>query len=840
MNITYESIRAAITEEQMEAQLALENEAMEHGNKLYREMRAKGKYTQGDAGHHAIIKTLGHMVPHVRDYLDQKLGRRNDVKKFLQEAYTLYQMEAEELAFITINTVFAHMEHSTLQDLSFRITNRILDTIEYRRFKEFGEGEKKGGLCAVITDRCKSHNEEHRRKVILGAKRKLAQIEDIEIENDFKILIGKKMIELMIDSTGLVKQENLKRRRNKQKECYIVATPELDAWLDKLDKGLEWQSPYHYPTIVPPRPWTNLFEGGYWSERGGRPIPFAQTKTKEARQRLAQEDLTQIMDLVNICQNTAWKVDAWMLDVAERMKHLPYDFADIPTGEKNLPPQPVETEEMEAFKASDPEAFEVWKVSRAKAWSKFHQNKSKRRAFGQKLFVARKFVDYDRIYFPMQLDFRGRAYPIPRYLNPQGDDFTRSLLTFADGKELGEDGMYWLMIHLAGMAGVDKVSMSDRIQWVEENAHWIAKCVASPMEYTEWSDMSKPWQFLAAAREYMLAREAKEQGVPFVTHLPVQVDGSNNGSQHFAAMLKDIPSAEAVCLLPADKPADVYQIVADNMIPELEQIAKAGNQESRLLAKAWLTAGIDRKLCKTPTMTVPYGVTKRGMEDQIEDYLDKYEMKHDGMPYLSLPSGIKQRDAVVFLAKLMYKHIGRVLPSAYGAMEWMKAVVKEFTKVTNKSLIWRTPSGFTMIQDCRKRKTKRVDTFMGEVRLQLSVEQDTKTMNTVKAVSGISPNVVHSLDSSHMMLTVGECHKMGVESFSLIHDSYGTVACDIPIMNQVLRSVFCQLYSGTNMLAEFKRQVEEQSEGFEVEYPEPPAQGELDVSQVMYSPYFFA
>ncbi len=59
-------------------------------------------------------------------------------------------------------------------------------------------------------------------------------------------------------------------------------------------------------------------------------------------------------------------------------------------------------------------------------------------------------------------------------------------------------------------------------------------------------------------------------------------------------------------------------------------------------------------------------------------------------------------------------------------------------------------------------------------------------------------------------------------------------------MNQILRSVFCRMYGDTNMLAEFKRQIEEQSEGFDVEYPEPPTQGGLDVSQVMYSQYFFA
>lgn len=43
---------------------------------------------------------------------------------------------------------------------------------------------------------------------------------------------------------------------------------------------------------------------------------------------------------------------------------------------------------------------------------------------------------------------RGRAYPIPPYLNHLGDDLSRGLLQFAHGRELGESGLRWLFIHV--------------------------------------------------------------------------------------------------------------------------------------------------------------------------------------------------------------------------------------------------------------------------------------------------------------------------------------------------------------------------------------------------------
>lgn len=48
------------------------------------------------------------------------------------------------------------------------------------------------------------------------------------------------------------------------------------------------------------------------------------------------------------------------------------------------------------------------------------------------LKLAQEFSKYDEIYFPMNIDFRGRVYPLPTGLNPQGDDMTKGLLQYAN------------------------------------------------------------------------------------------------------------------------------------------------------------------------------------------------------------------------------------------------------------------------------------------------------------------------------------------------------------------------------------------------------------------------
>jgi len=43
------------------------------------------------------------------------------------------------------------------------------------------------------------------------------------------------------------------------------------------------------------------------------------------------------------------------------------------------------------------------------------------------------FKNVDQIYFPHNMDFRGRVYPIPPHLNHMGADVNRGLLEFAEG-----------------------------------------------------------------------------------------------------------------------------------------------------------------------------------------------------------------------------------------------------------------------------------------------------------------------------------------------------------------------------------------------------------------------
>jgi DNA-directed RNA polymerase len=86
------------------------------------------------------------------------------------------------------------------------------------------------------------------------------------------------------------------------------------------------------------------------------------------------------------------------------------------------------------------------------------------------------------LYFPHNVDFRGRAYPIPPHLNHLGDDLSRSLLMFAEEKALGERGLRWLKIHLANLYGFDKGNFDERETFVMQHLDDIYDSAEKPLE----------------------------------------------------------------------------------------------------------------------------------------------------------------------------------------------------------------------------------------------------------------------------------------------------------------------------------------------------------------------
>lgn len=333
------------------------------------------------------------------------------------------------------------------------------------------------------------------------------------------------------------------------------------------------------------------------------------------------------------------------------------------------------------------------------------------------------------------MDFRGRAYPVPPHLNHIGDDLSRGLLRFAEGKPLGERGWRWLKIHLANLYGYDKANFDDRERWVMERLDEIRDSAKNPMDGRRWwMGADDPWQCLAVCFEIV---EALESGNPvtFVSSLPVHQDGTCNGLQHYAAMGGDSAGAAQVNLAPVEKPSDVYTFVKEKVELRVDADAEAGNE----LAKA-LQGKITRKVVKQTVMTTVYGVTFIGARDQILKQLEDrgdvpYNLCYKAAGYLARQvldcigdtfTGAKNiQNYLNLCARLISKSISparfeqRVQERAQlrlakkkgnSAKSKKTSLFTKYKKEQMTSVIWTTALGLPIVQPYRKQARKQLCT----------------------------------------------------------------------------------------------------------------------------------
>jgi DNA-directed RNA polymerase len=279
-----------------------------------------------------------------------------------------------------------------------------------------------------------------------------------------------------------------------------------------------------------------------------------------------------------------------------------------------------------------------------------------------------------------------------------------------------------------------------------------------------------------------------------------------------------------------DKPEDLYTMVA-NVAMELLNNGFGGDEvkDSR---DYWIAnGGVTRKLAKRNTMTTPYGVTRFGMRDQlIEDFKGVYGF-----------SMIKHAN---YLSTLTYESIKTVVKAASEGMAYLRAVaskVMSYNPKTLATLNWTAPNGFHAIQVYANEKTKsiRIPSSVGAMTIKLPSETSQLLRpNKQRNISAFSPNFIHSIDASHLCMTVDAMSKQyNVKNYAMIHDSFGVDANNASILRRTLREQFVKLYTLNDPLTQL---VEHYANfGFDISQIPKPSMGTYDINEVLHSEYFF-
>lgn len=563
--------------------------------------------------------------------------------------------------------------------------------------------------------------------------------------------------------------------------------------------------PQLLPMLVKPRPWKNWKSGGYYYTQS------TLIRSKDSPEQIAYlkavsdaNAIGTVYDGLNVLGETPWTVNGPIFEVMSKVWNSGKPFLDIPGIQEKLtliPPPPRE---------ADPSVHREWKLKNKELANKFSSNRSVRCDSNYKLEIARAFLG-EKFYFPHNLDFRGRAYPLSPHFNHLGNDMSRGLLLFWNGKRLGPEGYRWLKVHLSNLFGFDKASLAERVEFADKHIEEIKQSAENPLsEGAWWTKAEKPWQALATCMELNEAMKL-ENPEDFISHQPVHQDGTCNGLQHYAALGGDVDGAAQVNLVPNERPQDVYLHVAKLVIARLESAAANGDEIAAVLKDK-----ITRKVVKQTVMTNVYGVTYVGATFQIDKQLSNI---FDDRKY--------SLELSKYLTKHVFGAVRELFQGAHLIQDWLGECAKRISKsirldVDEKSfkngnkpdfmtsVIWTTPLGLPIVQPYRETSKKQVTTNLQTV--FISDPFGVNPINARRQKAGFPPNFIHSLDASHMMLSAAECGKNGLD-FASVHDSYWSHACDIDRMNVLLREQFIKLHE-VDLIERLKNEFDERYKNY--------------------------
>lgn len=795
------------------------------GVERFRRMDAKAAKTRAhetSAGSLLLKNLVQPIAEHMDLYIRGELPnrRRKPYVKLLEtlDTYKIAMFTVQGLLDAVINFADNPVKMTAL---SVKIGMRCEDELRFMKFN----AEKPAYYESLIADfsRKNTVNYDHKRRV-LNAKSEDEGVEWTPWGNETRANVGALAIALALEVTDIVeiKQTRVKAKNN----VFLKPSQDCEEWIRKHNEFAELVRPDNLPTLLPPVEWTNAFDGGFYSKEMQTRSPFIKgSNTRKGRGiRAAQAHMPRVLKAVNAMQNTAWQINSDILRVMRQVWAQNLEIGMPRAAPIEMPASPVPPGyTVENMSLEQMAQFTEWKAVMRDLYTAERNRVAKGFSVARILGTATKMEQFDEFYYVYQADFRGRLYCTVSGLSPQGDDRGKALLRFARGKALGSaDGIRWFCINGANKFGFDKGTYDERVQWTDEHANQIIACALDPISNRWWAEADKPYQFLAWCFEY--AEFVKlGRSETFVSRLPVGLDGSCNGLQHYSAMLRDAVGGAAVNLTPSDKPADIYQDVADVCTQKLQALAASGDEK----AMTWLSVlpdnAVPRKLSKKPVMTMPYGSTRQACTTSI------YVWAHDNVEF---PENTAFQHAM-YLTPILWASIGEVVIAARAAMDWIVECTRILAKA-NKPLDYVSPIGFPVYQAAVKNEFKQVMTQIGGG-MKISIATPTDQIDIVRQKNGSSPNFVHHVDATHMMMTITDCADAGIEDFAMIHDDYGTHAADAQQLQEIIQTTFVVLHTEYDLLGYFKAVHE--ADG--IDLPPVPDYGDLNLNDVLFSPYFF-
>jgi DNA-directed RNA polymerase len=586
-----------------------------------------------------------------------------------------------------------------------------------------------------------------------------------------------RFIEVIVESCSFLSSKSVKENINGMAQTRVSYQCDLPSKIKEELTVLSCYAFFPEPMITKPVDWS--FEDG--AIKGGY-----ETYQYEMVRFRGEVDYTKysenIFKAVNSAQSVAWRVNKKMVEVIKKELVFPNieDFVKVeyPQIDENIWTIDEETlteeqkEENLLMKQSYFKEVEIYKAEK----SDFESEVGKYRAIKLALEIAELYQEYDEIYFPHSYDFRGRVYPIPVGLSPQGSDTVKSMIDYKKGEVLTERGKEWAYAYLTSLFGEDKIPFQDRV------------VRGKVLVNEDWKLADEPYQFLA----HQLELKKLELDPNYEFKGRIHLDACNSGSQFTSAMTNDLDGCIATNVTPTyikkvQDRQDAYILVAKKALTITNSLLNKADTERKEELQFFhdLLTDKGRKVCKTAVMVSNYGGTEGGRSEIVWDVLR--ELKVDRC-------WITKSNAALF-SKIIGQSIVGVLHGGKAFESYIHQMSAILTK-TNKPTTWTTSDGFYVVHVKKKEGQGTQISCLLPGSRKVTTLLKKRYLNEISArkmKSAISPNFVHSLDAELLRRVLLRTVEEGILDTDWIHDSFGCLPNHVDKLLELTKIEFINL-----------------------------------------------
>ena len=428
--------------------------------------------------------------------------------------------------------------------------------------------------------------------------------------------IGSMLMGCLIEATNFIEVKKIMKDNDSHPTKYVFFTDIGAEFVRTHSEALADAQNYFPVMLEKPKAWGLDNIGAYNAPELAIQTPVARKMSHEQKAymeyAIRHGHFDDCLTAINIIQDVPYTINQYVLSAIEwaMEQEVTDDIKSCPNLTTQKQAQRLTEDEFKALEKDEQielarEAYEITKENMATKANRTNVETHKTEA--KKILEHAKRLDPEnpKFWLPHNFDYRGRVYHVPVF-GHHNTDYLRALFLFADKAPIMQKDMKYLMLQIANTAGQDKLPHAERLAWVEEHEAEILAAGADfkdPAAFAFWSKTSDPFQFLAACHELYCAME---HGEGYMSGLPVALDATQSGVQHYAASLLHQEDGQKVNLTNNEVPADLYLAcldVAHKIIDQRLQDSLAEQQQTPIndndkAAKAELDAFLDTDATK--------------------------------------------------------------------------------------------------------------------------------------------------------------------------------------------------------------------------------------------------